>query len=99
MRVVVDRDGVRLDDAAVFTAFDVRRRSDVDLASVLADHGWGSVTETGDVLVSVAALRAAGPDDDGWRAGLDGMLGYAATKGWLDETGDHVQAHVVEDPA
>jgi hypothetical protein len=98
MRVVVDHDGVRLDEAEVFTAFDVRRRGDVDLAAALARHGWGSVTATGDVMVSVAALRAAGPADDGWRAGLDGMLGYAATKGWLDDARLHVQAHVIDEP-
>jgi hypothetical protein len=37
-------------------------------------------------------LRAAGDGSDAWTRGLDGMLGYARSKGWMH--GDTVAAHV-----
>jgi hypothetical protein len=37
-------------------------------------------------------LRAAGDGSDAWTRGLDGMLGYARSKGWMH--GDAVAAHV-----
>ena len=51
------------------------------------DHVW----------LDVAAARAAGAvatDDPAWADGFDGMIAYAASKGWLDEAGTHVRAHV-----
>ena len=52
-----------------------------------ADHVW----------VDIANLRAAvlaRADDPGVGAQFDGVIAYATSKGWLDETGTHVRAHV-----
>jgi hypothetical protein len=31
---------------------------------------------------------------DGWEGDLDAMVGYARSKGWLDEAGTSIQAHI-----
>ncbi|CAB4930641.1 MAG: hypothetical protein F2825_10175 [Actinobacteria bacterium] len=55
------------------------------LGTVEGDHAW----------LDVARLRAAGrPDDEQWVAGFEGMVGYAASKGWLDPAGTAVRAHL-----
>lgn len=50
------------------------------------EHAW----------IAVDALRrmAAGRTGPGWDADFDAMLAYASNKGWLDETGATVRAHV-----
>ncbi|WP_116997075.1 hypothetical protein [Desertimonas flava] len=97
MHVVVGTDGVTLESPHEFDRFDVVRRDGADVGAVLATHGWGRPAATGDVMISVARLRAAGPADGTWRSGLDGMVAYAASKGWLDAEGSHIQAHVVDE--
>ena len=98
MHVVVGVDGVTLERPGEFDRFDVRRRDAADVAAVVARDGWGTVDESGDVMIDIARLRSAGPDDDAWRSGLDGMVAYAGTKGWLDDDGTHVRAHIVDEP-
>lgn len=52
-----------------------------------ADHVW----------VDVANLRAAAlarVDDPGYGERFDAMIAYATSKGWLDESGTHVRAHI-----
>ena len=56
------------------------------------------------VWLDIAVARAAGAetaDDDDWPAGYDAMIAYARSKGWTDEAGTHVRAHVerVDGPA
>lgn len=97
MHVVVGAGGVRLERPDEFERFDVRRRAGADVAAAIVEHGWGAVADSGDVMISVERLRAAGPDDDAWRGGLDAMVAYAATKGWLDADGTHIQAHIVDE--
>ena len=96
MHVVVGPEGVTLESPDVFERFDVVRRDGADVAAVVAEHGWGTVAGSGDVMISLERLRAAGPDDDAWRRGLDGMIGFAGTKGWLDADGTHIQAHIID---
>jgi hypothetical protein len=48
------------------------------------------------VLVSVDAIKTlAGSraEDQDWQAGLDSMLAYAQSKGWIDGNG-YVRAHI-----
>jgi hypothetical protein len=37
---------------------------------------------------------AAGRVGAAWQTDFDRMLDYARTKGWLDDAGDAIQAHV-----
>ena len=49
------------------------------------------------VWLDIAAARAAGAeasDDTGWADAYDAMIAYATTKGWTDDAGTHVRAHV-----
>ena len=55
------------------------------LGTVDGDHAW----------LDAGALRAAGDGSAGWTAGFDGMLAYAASKGWTSTDGSAVRAHIV----
>lgn len=55
------------------------------LGAVDGDHAW----------LETAALRAAGDGSAAWASGFDGMLAYAAGKGWATEDGTRVRAHIV----
>jgi hypothetical protein len=48
-------------------------------------------------LRSAAAATVAEQDRADWLKGFDGMIAYATSKGWTDESGTHVRAHVEED--
>jgi hypothetical protein len=56
-------------------------------------HVWLSVAE----LRFAAAATVAEQDRADWLKGFDGMIAYATSKGWTDESGTHVRAHVEED--
>lgn len=55
-------------------------------AAEAADHVW----------VRIGALRewAQGRVDEGWGDGFEKMIAYAKSKGWVDDAGTHVQAHI-----
>ena len=61
----------------------------------LVDAAAGRL-EGDDAYVAVDAVRrlAAGRVEPGWDEAFAGMLGYARTKGWLDEAGNAIKAHV-----
>lgn len=86
MKVVVRGGTVQLEEPDDFGSLAVRADADAVLRRVEAGY------VDGDARISVGWLRAAGPGTQEWRQSLDGMLAYAASKGWLH--GDHVQAHV-----
>jgi hypothetical protein len=49
------------------------------------------------VWLDVARARAIGVEtanDPAFADGFDAMIDYATSKGWLDEAGTHVRAHV-----
>ncbi|MEU9880921.1 hypothetical protein [Streptomyces phaeochromogenes] len=51
--------------------------------------------------VYIERLRAAcGRDDDAaWSQAFEAMVGFAASKGWVDETGTALRAHLVYESA
>jgi hypothetical protein len=55
------------------------------LGTVDGDHAW----------LDAGALRAAGDGTEAWVAGFDGMLAYAAGKGWTSDDGTRLRAHIV----
>jgi hypothetical protein len=72
------------------------------LGDALAEHDAGKVEVEGDVLVPAGAVRRLAVEaaaergralGDEWEAGLEAMLEYAATRGWLAEDGS-IRAHV-----
>lgn len=46
--------------------------------------------------IDIAKLRAAAAPagDAGWLAQYEGMIRYAASKGWVDESTKHVRVHI-----
>jgi hypothetical protein len=66
-----------------------------ELAAALSEHGIGRLVDE-DAWISVAEVRrlAAGVVGPGWEADFNGMVTYAAGKGWLSPGGEELQAHV-----
>lgn len=67
----------------------------------LADMAAGplcrwSVTEPAHVWLDIGSARAVvvNARGDAGGDGFDAMISYAASKGWLDDDGSHVRAHV-----
>ena len=76
-----------------------RAASDSDLEALgaaLSAQDVGRLLPSGDALIDIDAVRrlAAGRVPDGWEADFAAMVGYAKSKGWLDESGEAIQAHV-----
>jgi hypothetical protein len=87
---------VTLDDPDTFTAFHVAA-PDLEHRAILAALGPDARDAGNDELwLSIDRLHALGARYGGpdWRPGCDRMLEYAKSKGWIDESGSHVRAHV-----
>jgi hypothetical protein len=89
---------VALEDAGDCTRFHVVARGAPDmvrLGAVLAGASVGR-TEGDDAFIEIAAVRAlaAGRVEAGWDTDFAAMVDYARTKGWLDGSGEAIQAHV-----
>ncbi|MEA2177896.1 MAG: hypothetical protein QOG77_1193 [Solirubrobacteraceae bacterium] len=59
--------------------------------------GVGTIAEDGNAFIAVDAVKRLAGDranDPEWSAGLEKMLAYAASKGWMDPSGTAIQAHV-----
>jgi hypothetical protein len=75
-------------------------RLHAELHGTLDEAELGDLCEPDDdqhVWLHVARARALGVQaspDPAFGDGFDGMIGYATSKGWLNEAGTHVRAHV-----
>ena len=95
---------ITLDDPNGFDAFSVRAPGlaldDVVAAfegdAMAADEPSG---EARHVWITIARLHALGAEHGApdWRSGCDAMIAFAKSKGWLDETGRSVRAHLEPD--
>lgn len=83
------------DDCARFHLQIAGGRDPATLASTLRDAGTGRLVGD-DAFIRVDALcaLAAGRVGEGWQVDFDRMLDYARTKGWFDDAGDAIQAHI-----
>ncbi|HEV7535304.1 MAG TPA: hypothetical protein VGP90_06690 [Acidimicrobiia bacterium] len=66
------------------------------LAAALEAAGVGRLLPSGEAMIETSAVRrlAAGRVAEGWDDEFAGMLKYAESKGWLDESGTSIQGHV-----
>jgi hypothetical protein len=98
MIIDVSPDAVSLRDVRVFDDFHVEVAPDVDLEEALTLAGAGRAIGDGDVYIALPWIRGVmaerEDDDEDWHAGLEGMLGYARSRGWISEDGDAVRSHV-----
>lgn len=97
VRADLDTGAVALHDIDGVTGFHVAVAggdvTDDRLAAVLAphgrldgDHAWIEV----DAVVALAGDAA----DDRWREAFDGMVAYAREKGFMDDSGTAIRAHL-----
>ncbi|GLZ48315.1 hypothetical protein Acsp06_45000 [Actinomycetospora sp. NBRC 106375] len=100
MYLEIASDGVDLKQPEVVTdlyASYWERLGPDTITRVLAENDAGELSDDRQhVMIPVAALRrlAAGRVSEGWDADFDGMLTKARERGWLNEAGDAVQAHL-----
>jgi hypothetical protein len=66
---------------------------DERLATVLAPHGRLDGEHAWITTDAVIALAGPAADDE-WQAGFDDMVAYARDKGFLDESGTAIRAHL-----
>lgn len=67
---------------------------DTVVGSAMGDAGHAA--GEGHVWVSADWVKqdVASSVDPGWAAKFDSMLAYAASKGWLNDAGTHIKAHI-----
>ncbi|MEZ5232213.1 MAG: hypothetical protein R2755_15090 [Acidimicrobiales bacterium] len=65
-----------------------------EVASALGDWAAGATDDHVWIRVDAVQAAAAGRVPEGWAADFDAMVGYAGSKGWLNEAGDAIAAHV-----
>jgi hypothetical protein len=98
MSVEVCESTVSLTDAGTLTELRVRTALRRQLLNAtVAKTGIGTLDADGQhVWIARSALVQMGRQiglDDAWENGVDDMVRYAATKGWVDDRG-RVRAHV-----
>ena len=83
------------DDCAKFQLTVVGGRDLARVFGALVDAAAGRL-EADHAYITIDAVRrlAAGRVADDWGERFDGMLGYAKSKGWIDDTGNLIQAHI-----
>ena len=87
---------MELVDAEDCKKFHVEVRGDVDVAAVLDTSGAGKLAEDGEhALIEIGWIRqhASGVGAQ-WEQAFGGMLDYARTKGWIDESDSAIVAHL-----
>ncbi len=93
MFVLVDNGRVSVRDVDNLKAFHVEVTADIsdsELDELLRARDYGFVSG-GSAFISVARVRESTTDVEGVAA----MVDYAQSKGWVDEDGEALQAHVV----
>lgn len=100
MIVLIDeKKTVQLVEPLDFKRFHLEIRGDRATLPALrqAFAAYGTIDDDGHAWIDAEALRSwPGPaQDPAYRAGIDGMLGYAAKKGWMSDDGKRVRAHIV----
>lgn len=96
--VAPERPVVTLEDPDDCTKFQLVVVGGPDLARVfgaLVDAAAGRL-EADHAYITIDAVRrlAAGRVADDWDERFAGMLAYAQSKGWIDDTANMIQAHI-----
>lgn len=97
MIVFVSDSSIELRQPDDFKGFHVEAADGLDVGRLLAAGSAGGPADGADVYVSIDWLRGAastlGVGAD-WPDQLAGMVTYAGSKGWLDEAGGAIRAHI-----
>lgn len=87
---------ITLEDADTFTAFSIAAPNMTTAEILTAFGGDAEPCDQEHVWIAISRLHALGAAHGGpeWRAGCDGMLLFAASKGWINEPKESVRAHI-----
>ena len=100
MYLTITHDGVALRQPEVTTdlyASYLERLAPERMKTILVEEAGAELLPDGaHVMIPVETLRrlAAGRVPEGWDADFEAMLEYARSKGWLNDEGDAVRAHL-----
>ena len=97
MIVRVDlENGPTLEEPEVLTGFHAVSSSTDDSLVGAAMGDAGESAGDGHVWVAASWVRrqAAPMVDAEWAQAFDGMIDYARSKGWMNEAGTHIKAHL-----
>lgn len=95
----ISTDSAELVEPQDVTAFHVVCPAGLDgdaLAARVHEAGLGELLPDDHLLIPLDAVRryADGQVGPGWEQDLAGMVAYATRKGWTDESGTRVRAHI-----
>ena len=97
-RSILDEAGrVAVDDHDLFTGFSVQTPAGMSAADIASTLGEGTRSDGDDHLwIAETAIRHWVSDraTENWDQGSWGMVDYARSKGWTDEVGTHLRAHI-----
>ncbi len=97
MIIRVDATGeIRIDEPDVFTDFHVETSAGFSTDDLAATMGEGTRADGEHLWIAETAVRhwLSGRTDEAWDEGFSGMFDFARSKGWTDEAGTHLRAHV-----
>ena len=86
-------------ESEVLTSFEIRspEADPIRIVSIMGNHS--SVADDNHVWVSIAWVRqqVEHKHDADWKQQFANMIGYADSKGWLNEKQTHLQAHIKDE--
>ncbi|HLF99807.1 MAG TPA: hypothetical protein VI916_05005 [Acidimicrobiia bacterium] len=96
MVIVIHRDILRLAEPEDCRAFKVvvEAGTETQVMQALAQVGRMADRDTAWIRTDAVRSMADGRVDADWENEFAAMLAYAATKGWLDDDGTEIQAHI-----
>ncbi|MBT5904581.1 MAG: hypothetical protein HOH27_02110 [Acidimicrobiaceae bacterium] len=97
MIIRVDAAGeIRVDEYDVFTDFHVEDSAGFSTADLAATMGGGTRADGEHLWIAETAVRhwLSGRIDETWDEGFSGMFDFARSKGWTNDAGTHLRAHV-----
>ena len=97
MIIRVDATGeIRIDEHDAFTDFHVETSAGFSTDDLAATMGEGTRADGEHLWIAETAVRhwLSGRTDEAWDEGFSGMFDFARSKGWTDEAGTHLRAHV-----
>ena len=88
--------GPTVDQPSELTSFHATSPTADEDAVAAALGPAGRTAGQGHVWISADWIRSevAGRVEPGWVESFDGMVAYARSKGWLDDDGSHIRAHI-----
>ena len=91
-----------IDEQDIFTAFHVRSSTKDESLVAAAVEDLAIPGDDSHVWVSIEWVIANTPEgiSDEWEKSFLGMVEYAASKGWVNQPGTHLKAHIeIDDEA